>query len=102
GTEKMLPNIPRSWHGPRAKVTKSETTVGRTPTSRRCPRKTFAVSCNELTMQSRTPQASVPHCFDRRTDRSQNGKNDGSTMNSDTTSFCGMLIHSTGSDPGRQ
>src|ERR1041385_272950 len=98
----MLPNIPRSWLGPRAKVTKSETTVGRTPTSRRCRRKMCGVSCNELTMQSRTLQASVPHCFDRHTDRLQNGKNDGYTMNSDTTLFFGMLTRWTGNDPVRR
>ena len=44
----------------------------------------------------------VPRCCGHRMDQLPNAKNDGSTTNSDTTSFFGTLIRSTGNDPARR
>jgi hypothetical protein len=98
----MSRNIRRSSREPHAKDTKSPATVGRIPISARCRRKVFGVNYSGPMMQLRAPSVKVPRCCGRRMDRLPNAKNDGSTTNSDTTSFFGMLILSTGNDPARR
>jgi Predicted xylanase/chitin deacetylase len=95
-------NIPRSSREPHAKDTKSRATVGRTPISPRCRRKVFAASYSGPTMKLKSATGNVPLYFGRRMDRLPNAKNDGSTTNSDMTSFFGTLIRSTGNDPARR
>src|SRR5262245_28198508 len=91
-------NIPKSLPEQHAKDTKSRATVGRTLTSPRCHRKVFAANCRGPMMQLRVPSGRVPHCCAHPTDQLPNAKNDGSTTNSDITSFFGTLIRLTGND----
>ena len=95
-------SILRFSRGLPGKATKSRITVGRTQISRRCRRKVFAVSYSGPTMKLKAPLGNVPLYFGRRMDQLPNAKNDGSTTNSDMTSFFGTLIRSTGNDRARR
>src|SRR5205823_9379015 len=93
--------IPKSSHGPHAKVMKLEIIAGRILISPKCRTKGCAAKYSEPTTQSKTPPAHDRFCCDHLMDPLRRAKNVGFTISSDIKSFFGTSIRTIGSDPAR-